>query len=87
VTATIKKIGDAGDVVTRPSRRANQVIGTELLASDQDAALSQRAQVAAGRLASAAKAETLAVQPTHLARSLDGRRGRIARARHRARDR
>ncbi len=59
VTATIRKIGDAGDVVDAAvGAGANQVYGPNLLASDQDAAYRNalKAAVAEAR----AKAETLA---------------------------
>ena len=59
VTATIKKIGDAGDVVDAAvGAGANQVSGPNLLASDQDAAYRNALK---GAVADArAKAETLA---------------------------
>jgi uncharacterized protein len=59
VTATIRKIGDAGDVVDAAVRAgANQVSGPNLLASDQDAAYRNALE---GAVADArAKAETLA---------------------------
>jgi uncharacterized protein YggE len=59
VTATIKKIGDAGDVVDAAvGAGANQVFGPNLLASDQDAAYRTALK---GAVADArAKAETLA---------------------------
>jgi uncharacterized protein len=59
VTATIKKIGDAGDVVDAAvGAGANQVYGPNLLASDQDAAYRNALK---GAVADArAKAETLA---------------------------
>jgi uncharacterized protein YggE len=59
VTATIKKIGDAGDVVDAAvGAGANQVFGPNLLAADQDAAYRNALK---GALADArAKAETLA---------------------------
>jgi hypothetical protein len=59
VTATIKKLGDAGDVVDAAvSAGANQVYGPNLLASDQDAVYRDalKAAVAEART----KAETLA---------------------------
>lgn len=59
VTATIRKIGDAGDVVDAAvGAGANQVYGPNLLASDQDAVYrtALKAAVAEAR----AKAETLA---------------------------
>jgi uncharacterized protein len=59
VTATIRKIGDAGDIVDAAvGAGANQVFGPNLLASDQDAAYRNalKAAVADAR----AKAETLA---------------------------
>jgi hypothetical protein len=59
VTATIKKLGDAGDVVDAAvAAGANQVFGPNLLASDQDAAYRNalKGAIAAAR----AKAETLA---------------------------
>jgi uncharacterized protein len=59
VTATIRKIGDTGDVVDAAvSAGANQVSGPNLLASDQDAAYRNALK---GAVADArAKAETLA---------------------------
>jgi uncharacterized protein YggE len=59
VTATIKKIGDAGDVVDAAvAAGANQVSGPNLIASDQDAAYRNALK---GAVADArAKAETLA---------------------------
>jgi uncharacterized protein len=59
VTATIKKIGDAGDIVDAAvGAGANQVSGPNLLASDQDAAYRNALK---GAVADArAKAETLA---------------------------
>ena len=59
VTATIRKLGDAGDVVDAAvGAGSNQVYGPNLLASDQDAAYRNalKAAVAEAR----AKAETLA---------------------------
>jgi uncharacterized protein YggE len=59
VSATIRKIGDAGDIVDAAvGAGANQVYGPNLLASDQDAAYRNalKAAVAEAR----AKAETLA---------------------------
>ena len=59
VTATIRKLGDAGDVVDAAvGAGSNQVYGPNLLASDQDAAYRNalKAAVAVAR----AKAETLA---------------------------
>jgi uncharacterized protein YggE len=59
VTATIRKIGDAGDIVDAAvGAGANQVYGPNLLASDQDAAYRNALK---GAVADArAKAETLA---------------------------
>jgi uncharacterized protein YggE len=59
VTATIKRIGDAGDIVDAAvAAGANQVSGPNLLASDQDAAYRNALK---GAVADArAKAETLA---------------------------
>jgi uncharacterized protein len=59
VTVTVKKLGDAGDIVDAAvSAGANQVSGPSLLASDQDAAYRNALKAA---LADArAKAETLA---------------------------
>ena len=59
VTATIRKIGDAGDIVDAAvGAGANQVYGPNLLASDQDAAYRNALN---GAVADArAKAETLA---------------------------
>jgi uncharacterized protein len=59
VTATIRKIGDAGDIVDAAvGAGANQVYGPNLLASDQDAAYRSALK---GAVADArAKAETLA---------------------------
>jgi uncharacterized protein YggE len=59
VTATIRKIGDAGDIVDAAVEvGANQVFGPNLLASDQDAAYRSALK---GAVADArAKAETLA---------------------------
>lgn len=59
VTATIRKIGDAGDIVDAAvGAGANQVFGPNLLASDQDAAYRSALK---GAVADArAKAETLA---------------------------
>jgi uncharacterized protein YggE len=59
VTATIRKIGDAGDIVDAAvGAGANQVYGPNLLASDQDAAYRNALK---GAVAEArAKAETLA---------------------------
>jgi uncharacterized protein YggE len=59
VTATIRKIGDAGDIVDAAvGAGANQVYGPNLLASDQDAAYRNALK---GAVANArAKAETLA---------------------------
>jgi uncharacterized protein YggE len=59
VTATIKRLGDAGDIVdTAVEAGANQVSGPNLLASDQDAAYRNALK---GAVADArAKAETLA---------------------------
>lgn len=59
VTATIKRIGDAGDIVDAAVEAgANQVSGPNLLASDQDAAYRNALK---GAVADArAKAETLA---------------------------
>jgi len=59
VTATVRKLGDAGDVIDAAvGAGANQVSGPNLLASDQDSAYRDalRAAVAEAR----AKAETLA---------------------------
>lgn len=59
VTATIKKIGDAGDVVDAAvGAGANQVSGPNLLASDQDAAYRNALKSAVAQ--ARAKAETLA---------------------------
>jgi len=59
VTATIKKIGDAGDVVDAAvAAGANQVSGPNLLASDQDAAYRNALKSAVAQARS--KAETLA---------------------------
>jgi uncharacterized protein YggE len=59
VTATIKKLGDAGDVVDAAvAAGANQVYGPNLLASDQDAAY--RNALKAALTDARAKAETLA---------------------------
>jgi uncharacterized protein len=59
VTATIRKIGDAGDVVDAAvSAGANQVSGPNLLAADQDAAYRNALKSAVAQARS--KAETLA---------------------------
>jgi uncharacterized protein len=59
VTATIKTLGDAGDVVDAAvNAGANQVSGPNLLASDQDAAY--RAALKSAVAQARAKAETLA---------------------------
>jgi uncharacterized protein YggE len=59
VTATIKKLGDAGDVVDAAvGAGANQVFGPNLLASDQDAAYRTALKEALTKARS--KAETLA---------------------------
>jgi uncharacterized protein YggE len=59
VTATIRKIGDAGDIVDAAvGAGANQVYGPNLLASDQDAAY--RSALKAAVADARAKAETLA---------------------------
>jgi uncharacterized protein YggE len=59
VTATIKKLGDAGDVVDAAvNAGANQVSGPNLLASDQDAAYRGALKSAVAQARS--KAETLA---------------------------
>jgi uncharacterized protein len=59
VTATIKKLGDAGDVVdSAVTAGANQVSGPNLFASDQDAAY--RAALESAVAQARAKAETLA---------------------------
>ena len=59
VTATIKKLGDAGDAVDAAvNAGANQVSGPNLLASDQDAAY--RAALKSAVAQARAKAETLA---------------------------
>jgi uncharacterized protein YggE len=59
VTATIKKIGDAGVVVDAAvAAGANQVSGPNLLASDQDAAYRNALKSAVAQARS--KAETLA---------------------------
>jgi uncharacterized protein len=59
VTATIKKLGDAGDVVDAAvGAGANQVYGPNLLASDQDAAYRNALKEAVAQART--KAETLA---------------------------
>jgi uncharacterized protein YggE len=59
VTATIRKLGDAGDVVDAAvGAGANQVFGPNLLASDQDAAYRNALKEAVAK--ARAKAETLA---------------------------
>jgi len=59
VTATIRKLGDAGNVVDAAvGAGANQVYGPNLLASDQDAAYRNALQTAVAE--ARAKAETLA---------------------------
>jgi uncharacterized protein len=59
VTATIRKIGDAGDIVDAAvGAGANQVFGPNLLASDQDAAYRNALKEAV--VDARAKAETLA---------------------------
>jgi uncharacterized protein YggE len=59
VTATIRKIGDAGDIVDAAvGAGANQVYGPNLLASDQDAAYRNALKAAVAQART--KAETLA---------------------------
>jgi uncharacterized protein YggE len=59
VTATIRKLGDAGDVVDAAvGAGANQVYGPNLLASDQDAAYRSALKEAVAQART--KAETLA---------------------------
>src|SRR5438128_1396008 len=85
VTATIKKIGEAGDVVDAAvAARASQVSGPNLLASDQDAAYRNALKSAVAQARS--KAETLAGGGQRDPRQdhRDGRRGRrCPAARHR----